>query len=248
MANRYWVGGSGTWDDSSTTHWSTTSGGSAGASAPTGSDVCIFNSSSGGGTITVSAYDGGNSFTINASGFTGAFSGALAINPAASTIGSTATFSSLALTLSCLGSGGTLTTSGKTFGSITVRGDSAFGGAYITLVGALNTVGNLRFLSSDYVAELRLDTVTNSIAGIECNPPYDPFSTGLKSSIISKTTGTQATLSCSTGTNTLSYLAAKDINFTGGAIWLVGTAFIDNGNNTGLTTGTSAFSLFFGGL
>lgn len=54
MANRYWVGGSGTWDGSSTTHWSATSGGSSGASAPTSTDDVFFDSNSGlsGGTVT----------------------------------------------------------------------------------------------------------------------------------------------------------------------------------------------------
>ena len=42
MANRYWVGGTGDWDDSSTTHWSDTSGGSSGASIPTSSDDITF--------------------------------------------------------------------------------------------------------------------------------------------------------------------------------------------------------------
>jgi hypothetical protein len=42
MAQRYWVGGSGTWDSSSTTNWSDTQGGAAGASAPTTSDSCYF--------------------------------------------------------------------------------------------------------------------------------------------------------------------------------------------------------------
>jgi hypothetical protein len=41
MANRYWVGGTGLWD-ASTTHWSATSGGSAGASAPTSTDNVFF--------------------------------------------------------------------------------------------------------------------------------------------------------------------------------------------------------------
>ena len=45
MANRYWVGGRGTW--TSTSHWSTTSGGSSGASVPTATDDVYFNSSSG---------------------------------------------------------------------------------------------------------------------------------------------------------------------------------------------------------
>lgn len=42
MADRYWVGGSGTWDSSTTTNWSSTSGGSGGASAPTSSDNVYF--------------------------------------------------------------------------------------------------------------------------------------------------------------------------------------------------------------
>jgi hypothetical protein len=52
MANRYWRGGTGTWD-TDTSHWSTTSGGAGGASVPGVSDVAIFNSSSGGGTCTL---------------------------------------------------------------------------------------------------------------------------------------------------------------------------------------------------
>jgi hypothetical protein len=46
MADRYWVGGAGTWDATTTTNWSATSGGSGGASAPTSVDNVIFNSAS----------------------------------------------------------------------------------------------------------------------------------------------------------------------------------------------------------
>lgn len=56
MANRYWVGGTGTWDTSSTTHWSSTDGGSGGASVPTSTDDVFITSNSGfgsGGTITI---------------------------------------------------------------------------------------------------------------------------------------------------------------------------------------------------
>lgn len=57
MANRYWVGGSGEWSDSS--HWSATSGGSGGASVPTSSDDTFFDSNSdAGSTISIVAgYD-----------------------------------------------------------------------------------------------------------------------------------------------------------------------------------------------
>jgi len=47
MATRYWVGGSGTWDATTTTNWSASSGGAGGASAPTSADDVVFNSSSG---------------------------------------------------------------------------------------------------------------------------------------------------------------------------------------------------------
>jgi hypothetical protein len=42
--DRYWVGGSGTWDATTTTNWATTSGGAGGASAPTSADNVIFDS------------------------------------------------------------------------------------------------------------------------------------------------------------------------------------------------------------
>ena len=57
MANRYWTNavnsGTGTWDASDTTNWSTLSGGAGGASAPTVADVVIFDANSGVGTVTI---------------------------------------------------------------------------------------------------------------------------------------------------------------------------------------------------
>lgn len=54
MANRFWVGGSGTWNASSTANWSATSGGAPGASAPNAADAAIFDGNSGGGVATTS--------------------------------------------------------------------------------------------------------------------------------------------------------------------------------------------------
>lgn len=79
MADRYWVGGSGTW--SSTTKWSATSGGTSGASVPTTADNVIFdaNSDAGLGAITVTLTVAANCLALNLSGidvnltFTGAF-------------------------------------------------------------------------------------------------------------------------------------------------------------------------------
>jgi hypothetical protein len=75
MASRFWVGGTGTWDNSDTTHWAASSGGAGGQSVPASTDTVTFDGSSGGGTVTVAA-------TINASNTVtsitcGAFTGTL---------------------------------------------------------------------------------------------------------------------------------------------------------------------------
>ena len=47
MADRYWVGGAGYWNSTNTTNWSTTSGGSGGASVPTSLDKVFIDTGSG---------------------------------------------------------------------------------------------------------------------------------------------------------------------------------------------------------
>lgn len=46
MANRYWVGGNGTWNTTNTTNWSATSGGAGGASVPTTADDVFIDAGS----------------------------------------------------------------------------------------------------------------------------------------------------------------------------------------------------------
>jgi len=55
MAARFWVGGAGTWDNTSTANWAATTGGAAGASAPTSVDTATFDANSGTGTVSVAA-------------------------------------------------------------------------------------------------------------------------------------------------------------------------------------------------
>jgi hypothetical protein len=71
MANRYWVGGSGTWNTSSTANWSTASGGASGASAPGILDVALFDANSGAGTVTLGANV--SVFRVTWSGYAGSF-------------------------------------------------------------------------------------------------------------------------------------------------------------------------------
>lgn len=67
MASRYWVGGTGNYND--TAHWSTTSGGSSGASVPTSTDDVFFDANSGGGTVTLAI--AGSCASLSTVGFTG---------------------------------------------------------------------------------------------------------------------------------------------------------------------------------
>lgn len=46
MATRFWVGGTGNWDQTTLTHWAATSGGAGGATVPTASDTVTFDSAS----------------------------------------------------------------------------------------------------------------------------------------------------------------------------------------------------------
>lgn len=73
MASRFWVGGTGAWDNATTTHWSATSGGAGGASVPGSGDTVTFDASSGGGTVTLNF---GGTITIQSLTM-GAFTGTL---------------------------------------------------------------------------------------------------------------------------------------------------------------------------
>lgn len=53
MASRFWVGGTGTWDASDTTHWASSSGGAGGQSVPGSGDTVTFDASSGAVVCTV---------------------------------------------------------------------------------------------------------------------------------------------------------------------------------------------------
>ena len=72
MANRYWVGGTSTWDGLALLKWSTTSGGVGGAAVPTSSDAVYFDANSGANTVTISNNTAICSI-LTLTGFTGVF-------------------------------------------------------------------------------------------------------------------------------------------------------------------------------
>jgi hypothetical protein len=52
-ASRFWVGGTGTWDAATTTHWAASMGAAGGQSVPGSADTVTLDASSGGGTVTL---------------------------------------------------------------------------------------------------------------------------------------------------------------------------------------------------
>ena len=74
MADRFWVGGTASWDATAGTKWATTSGGAGGASVPTSADDVYFDANSGTVTVTMSVSTG-NCKNLNFTGFTGTING-----------------------------------------------------------------------------------------------------------------------------------------------------------------------------
>jgi hypothetical protein len=162
MANRFWVGGTGTWDSTNTTSWSTATGGGGGATVPTSADVAIFDAASGGGTVTVAATINGNN---TVSGITaGAFTGTLTFatnNPNITVTGSfnvsgtgarTITLGSSTFTLTgnsgSVWDAGTVTSLTPSFASATfLLQNSSFGGS-ATFQGGGQTYGTVTVTGS----------------------------------------------------------------------------------------------------
>lgn len=115
MADRYWVGGSGTWNTTSTTNWSTSSGGSSGASVPTAADSVFFDQAS---TYTVTLTGALTCLDITVSAGTVTFaqgtSPTLAISGSMSLVAGTVWNASGNITFNATTTGKTITTNGVT--------------------------------------------------------------------------------------------------------------------------------------
>jgi hypothetical protein len=124
-AARFWVGGTGTWDNAATTHWSATSGGAAGQSAPVSTDDVTFDGASGGGTITVNATLAINSLTM------GAFTGTLDFSANNNSI----TFSAAGAGVSLTGAGTRTLNMGSGTWTISTNGNNGPGWDATTTTG-----------------------------------------------------------------------------------------------------------------
>jgi len=137
MADRYWVGGTGSWSSTNTANWSASSGGGTGASVPTAADNVFFdaNSNVGTGAFTVTMADTPrlcNDFT--ASGLDGVMT--LAGTSIGLTVSGSLTFQSTNFigtytgltTFNATTTGKTVTTNGVAFASFAVSFNGVGGG------------------------------------------------------------------------------------------------------------------------
>lgn len=87
MATYYWVGGTGTWNNSSSTNWSLASGGAGGAGVPNNTDTVIFDANSGvAATVTVASTAAALNCTVNKSDIVLSLSGSAQLSGASSGI------------------------------------------------------------------------------------------------------------------------------------------------------------------
>jgi hypothetical protein len=250
MADRYWVLGTGTWDSTSTTNWSASSGGTGGASVPTASDNVYFDANSNvlATAFTVTMANSPrvcNDFT--ASGLDGTMT--LAGSGIGLTVSGSLTFQATNFTRSYTGTttfnatttGKTVTANGVAFGPVTFNG---VGGAW-ALGSALNcttlTLTNGTFDLVGYTATLstRLTTATGTK-----NLTFNGgtlICTFLGATAFNNAVPTGFTTTAGTGTGVISMTSVSAKTFVGG-----GSTFnctLNQGGAGALTiTGSNTFS------
>lgn len=233
MADRYWVGGTGTWSSTNTANWSDTSGGSGGFSVPTASDNVFFDAGSdSGGTfvvtmansprvcndITISGLDFGMTLAGTSIGLT--VSGSLSFPATLFTRTYTGT-----TTFDATTSGKTITTNGVAFGAaVTLNGVGGewtlgsaldMGGSTITLTngtfdtGGYNVTGGGFSSSNSNTRTINLNASTLTFIGIQ---PWNM----LTSTNATLNAGTSEIISTSTSpTFTGGGLTYYNVSFTG---------------------------------
>ncbi|MFH0906536.1 MAG: hypothetical protein V1824_04330 [archaeon] len=146
-ADRYWVGGTATWNATIGTKWATCSGCTGGAAVPTSSDNVYFDANSGAVTITAGATI--NALDFNCTGFTGSFSqNSRTFNVYGNfVLNSTMSYSvtSGVLTFLATSTGKTITTATKTIGAMTFN--SSTGGW--KFLDATTSTGTVTLTSGD---------------------------------------------------------------------------------------------------
>ena len=243
MANRYWVGTSalnrsGTWDTTTTSVWSTSSGGAGGASVPTAADSVFFPNAAT-YTVTMTGALACLDITVSAGAVTFATgtTPTLAVSGSMSLIAGTVWSSTGAVTFNATTTGKTVTTNNisisaavtfnGTGGGWTLGSNFTATGTLSVLAGALNTsaAGNYSLtLGGSFV--LTGGTTTLNASSI---------------SIAGTLTVTNATY-ISSGTSTITITNTSGITFAGGGATYYNVSFTAAALNSKTITGANTFN------
>lgn len=235
MANRYWVGGTASWDGTAGTKWAATSNGPGGETVPTAADDVFFDAFSGVGTVTIAAGNTGAK-SINCTGFTGTISGTAAITVSGSiTLAAAGLMTYNHTGTVTISNTGTLTTAGNIFSGLTINGA---GGITVTLGDALNI--GARILT---VTQGTFNTANfNVTAGVLTSSGSIARTITLGSSIITLsgsgtalnfTTSTNLTFNADTSQITLNSISTS---FAGGGQTFYNVSFTGGTNTTNVTS------------
>jgi len=250
MADRYWVGGTGTWNTTSTTNWSASSGGASGASVPTVADNVFFDQA---GTYTVTMTGALACLDITVSAGTVTFatgtSPTLDVRGSMSLLAGTVWSSTGTITFTSTSTGRTVTTNGVTLsGSVSFNG---VGGGW-TLGSALTlAVGNRVFS----VVAGTFDTSSTGNYSITCgqfrsdgsgtrtinlNASTITYGNGVSGGIFNMTS-TGITFNAGTSTFTTNQI---DSSHALGGLTYYNFSFTSTTGSTQAITGTNTFNNF----
>ena len=228
MADRYWVGGTGTWDTLTTTNWSATSGGAAGASVPTVADSVFFDQATtytitmtgalaclditvSAGTVTFAT---GTGPTLNVRGSMTLIAGTVwsstgAVTFSSTTTGKTITTNSVSIAASFIFNGGG---GGWTLGSSLTLGANGS----VTVNGGTFATGNWALTASSLITTSATTRAINLGASSVTLTGANPINIS-STTLLTFTAGTSLINCTSTGTLTFTSpgLTFYDVSFTG---------------------------------
>ena len=232
MANRYWVGGTATWDGTALLKWSTTSGGIGGSAVPTTADIVFFDANSGAGTVTL-----GISPTVNFLTFAG-FTGTFAFGTNNITLSATAANQFVGSTTMTV-TGTPVVNISTTTGSIGINALTVTEANSISFnITGTNTSASLAVSGS--VKNLSFGTATGALA----SAGRTIYGNLTLSSTMSLTAGTNVTtFGATSGTQTITSNAKTidnpvTINGVGGTVQLIDALTLGSSRTLTLTNGT----------
>lgn len=249
MPNRYWVGGTASWDGTAGTKWAATSGGAGGASVPTSADDVFFDAASGAVTVTIAA--SANCLNLNCTGFTGTITGTSTINVYANTtLASGMTWSHAGNFVFQATSGSyTVTSAGKTFGAGLIFGLLSSSTATWTLQDALVAVSNITHTSGTFNTNNYAVTATSLVSS-----NTNTRTINLGSSTVTLTSGsswfcaTATNLTLNAGTSTLVFQSSVPAIIHGSNDGVTGTFNNVSFTSTSISTASIRGSLVFNNL